>query len=287
MKNKIIIGLIVSLILAGTLIVYVSLPSVEEKVSRHDQIVEEQINEIRDKRDKALLPYDEEIQKLQDQIKLTEQLKQDELETYNKEINELKKLFSMQYKEKVEVACSEGQDRCEEMKKNILLPPAKAKTIDPIINKNDPVKLDKWFKSKHSPLNGYGWSFVEYAKKYKIDADFAVCVTWADSQSGKMLTTPNNWGNVGNNDRGDRIGYATPEEGIEAIYKVMTNRYLSNNNKIGEMSNGGRRVLGLPQSSAKNVFVYATSPVNWNNNVLHCMNEIKGVTVDENYQFRF
>ena len=96
-----------------------------------------------------------------------------------------------------------------------------------------------------------------------------------------MLTTPNNWSNVGNNDRGDRIGYETPQEGIEAIFKALTNQYQKNSNVIGHFSNGGRKVVGQHNSS-----VYATSDFNWNNNVKLCMIELKGEPIDERYNVR-
>ena len=43
-----------------------------------------------------------------------------------------------------------------------------------------------------------------------IDRDMVICIGFAESSLGKFLSTNNNIGNVGNNDRGDRIAYNNP-----------------------------------------------------------------------------
>lgn len=45
-----------------------------------------------------------------------------------------------------------------------------------------------------------------------IDRDMVICIAFAESTLGNYLSTSNNIGNVGNNDRGDRIAYGSPYE---------------------------------------------------------------------------
>ena len=265
--------------------------SLSKQTDEVDQRVIETMEELRSKRDAIVNPIKEEIVKKQDYFKQEE-------DKWNKKIDELKPLLSTKYRSQVEILCSEGSSDCEQLRRNITV--SSSSSIEAVLPKveaantvensphnfDDYTKLDKYFKSKYSPLNGYGYSFTKYAKQYGVDADLAVCITWADSSAGKNMTTTNNPGNVGNNDGGKRVGYKTMEAGIEAIFRVLNNRYLSSNNTLGELSNGGRVALGLPTSSAKNVFVYATSLTNWNRRTKECMGVLKGTPIDEMYKFR-
>ena len=118
--------------------------------------------------------------------------------------------------------------------------------------------------------------FYEYEKQYKIKKEAIVCIAWADSHLWKMLKSKNNIGNVGNNDRGDVVHFATIEKGIEAMFRVLNNKYLGHKQSIGSLSpwGGGTRPF------------YATSTENWNNNVLNCLNTILDSDIDENWNFR-
>ncbi len=118
--------------------------------------------------------------------------------------------------------------------------------------------------------------FYEYEKTYKIKKEAIVCIAWADSHLGKMLKSKNNIGNVGNNDRGDVVHFSTIEKGIEAMFRVLNNRYLGHKQSIGSLSPWG----------GGNAPFYATSPENWNNNVLNCLNTILDPSIDENWNFR-
>jgi hypothetical protein len=59
-----------------------------------------------------------------------------------------------------------------------------------------------------------------------IDRDMVICVAFAESTLGHYLATENNIGNVGNNDRGDRIAYATPYYGARLIPETLNNAFL-------------------------------------------------------------
>jgi len=118
--------------------------------------------------------------------------------------------------------------------------------------------------------------FIDFEQKYKIKKEAIVCIAWADSGLWKMLKSKNNIGNVGNNDRGDVIHFATIEKGIEAMFKVLNNKYLGHKQSIGSLSpwGGGTRPF------------YATSQENWNINVLNCLNTILDSSIDESWNFR-
>ena len=104
-----------------------------------------------------------------------------------------------------------------------------------------------------------------------------VCIAKADSNLGKSLKTTYNIGNVGNNDRGDEVHMSSIEEGIEAIAKTLNNQYLGTHSQVWQLSRGGGNLEGN---------VYASSPYNWNNNVINCLSEITEQQIDKNWNFR-
>ena len=120
-------------------------------------------------------------------------------------------------------------------------------------------------------------AFLRVGEHYGIEPSLLVCIAQADSSLGHNTKTQNNIGNVGNNDRGDTVSYATLEAGIEAIGQVLTNQYLGGYTMIGELSRGGGN-SGSP--------VYATSPYNWNKNVKLCLQDILQTDVNESFIFR-
>lgn len=109
-----------------------------------------------------------------------------------------------------------------------------------------------------------------------IDLDVGICIAFAESTLGNYLTTPNNVGNVGNNDRWDRVSFGTALAGARMIYETLNNAYLWKYNTIIELNGYGN----------KNGPKYATSPYNWQNNVIACLSKIKGYYVPDDYPFR-
>lgn len=109
-----------------------------------------------------------------------------------------------------------------------------------------------------------------------IDVDVGICIAFAESTLGRHLTTANNIGNVGNNDRWDRVAYQNPLVGAKLIYNTLNNVYLWHYNILLDY-NG----YGNPQG--KN---YATSRYNWQNNVTKCLTMIKGYYVPDDYPVR-
>lgn len=118
--------------------------------------------------------------------------------------------------------------------------------------------------------------FIDNETKYWVKKELAVCIAWADSHLGRALKSTNNIWNVGNNDRWQVVHYKTIEAWIEAIYRVLTNKYLWHKQSVWSLSVWG----GWSQPR------YATSLENWNNNVLNCLNTILDPTINKSRNFR-
>ena len=134
-----------------------------------------------------------------------------------------------------------------------------------------------------SLLNGYGvWIYKDLnfwesvAEWTNIDRDVVICIALAESTLGKYLTTSNNIWNVGNNDRWDRVAYDTPYAWARLIPLTLNNQYLWWYHTINQLSRYGN----------EDWKIYASSPINWQRNVMKCLSKIKWYTVPEDYPFR-
>ena len=132
-------------------------------------------------------------------------------------------------------------------------------------------------------LNWYGvgvykeldfWnSVVEWTN---IDRDVVICIWVAESTLWKYLTTSNNIWNVWNNDRWDRVAYNTPYAWARLIPLTLNNQYLWWYHTINQLS----RYWNAEWK------IYASSPINWQTNVMKCLSKIKWYTVPEDFPFR-
>jgi len=118
--------------------------------------------------------------------------------------------------------------------------------------------------------------WVRVGNKHWIRAEVLVCIAKADSSLGRELKTTNNFGNVWNNDRWDRVHFDTAIQWINAIGRVLNNKYLGHKQSIGSLSVWG----------GGNAPFYATSPENWNNNVLNCLSQIHNKQITEDFMIR-
>lgn len=109
-----------------------------------------------------------------------------------------------------------------------------------------------------------------------IDRDMVICVAFAESTLGNYLSTSNNIWNVWNNDRWDRIAYWSPYEWARLIAHTLNNNYLWWYHTINQLSR-------YWNTDGK---IYASSPINWQTNVLKCLSKIKWYTVPEDFPFR-
>ena len=132
-------------------------------------------------------------------------------------------------------------------------------------------------------LNSYGvWVYRELdfwnsvVEWTNIDRDVVICIWVAESTLWQYLTTSNNIGNVGNNDRWDRVAYDTPYAWARLIPLTLNNQHLWWYHTINQLSR-----YGNPDWK-----IYASSPINWQTNVMKCLSKIKWYTVPEDFPFR-
>jgi hypothetical protein len=92
-----------------------------------------------------------------------------------------------------------------------------------------------------------------------------ICVAFAESTLGRYLSTNANIGNVGNNDRGDRVPFTSAYAGARAIPLTLNNAYLGKYHTINQLSRYGN----------KDGKIYASSPINRQTNVMKCLSQIK------------
>ena len=137
-------------------------------------------------------------------------------------------------------------------------------------------------------LSLYGhniWQWEAQSKNIKIEV--LVCIARADSHLWYALKSENNIGNIGNNDRWDVIHFDTLDDWIKAMATMWLNgTYLKNYNIIWELSQWGRTALWLKGCAEKWEYCYATSPENWNNNIINCLSLIHMKQIDETFTFR-
>jgi len=78
-------------------------------------------------------------------------------------------------------------------------------------------------------------------------------------------------------------------EGWQALIDTLNNKYISGIEIVGHLSQGGRYAIGSMYDCANAPApykCYATSPENWNKNVLRALSVIYNVDVYENFTFR-
>jgi len=132
--------------------------------------------------------------------------------------------------------------------------------------------LNGYWVGVYKELNFWN-SVVEWTN---IDRDVVICIWVAESTLGQYLTTSNNIWNVGNNDRWDRVAYDTPYAWARLIPLTLNNQHLGKYHTINQLSR-----YGNPDWK-----IYASSPINWQTNVMKCLSKIKWYTVPEDFPFR-
>ena len=130
---------------------------------------------------------------------------------------------------------------------------------------------------------------VQAAQQNGIRPEIVFAISWADSACGNALSTPNNYGNINNNDRGNRVGFFTPLAGYKAIIQTLDNKYIGLNTNIGQLSGGGRIKIQAQHGCSDAVMgykCYATSIENWHNNIKRALHVILNEQVPNNFKFR-
>ena len=107
--------------------------------------------------------------------------------------------------------------------------------------------------------------FIDAGKEYNIKPEVILCIARADTDLWRAMKSKNNIWNVGNNDRWNIVEYATMREWIFKIWEALNNWYLGNKKFIQDLSR-----YGNCENDCK--YIYASSPENWENNVMNCLN---------------
>lgn len=132
-------------------------------------------------------------------------------------------------------------------------------------------------------LDTYGfWPFAsltlwqDAAAGHAVDLDMGICIATAESSMWRNLSSAWNVGNVGNNDRWDRLDLWSALEWASLIFYALNNEHLGRWHTIYELSWYGNKVGPI----------YASSEINWQTNVMKCLTAIKGYRVPEEYPIR-
>jgi len=108
-----------------------------------------------------------------------------------------------------------------------------------------------------------------------IDPIFGICIGFAETSFRNFKTTYN-IGNVWNDDSWNTVTYGSPLAWVKALYNVLNNQYLWGYYTINELSRFWNT----------DWYIYASSPYNWQKNIMKCMSAIYDYPVPEDYPFR-
>lgn len=141
---------------------------------------------------------------------------------------------------------------------------------------NTPAQRISSFLSKYVPEPYNDISLRLQASKGKwIDPYFGVCIGRAET-SYKHFKSTNNIGNVWNDDSGNTQEFQTPQEWIAAIFQVLNNSYLWKYYTMNQLSRYGN----------DDGYIYASSSLNRQTNIMSCLSAIYWYSVPEDYPFR-
>lgn len=139
------------------------------------------------------------------------------------------------------------------------------------------VERQKYLLQTYATSDFNDWNmWVEESVDAGIDPSFMMCVWLAETSLGRALKTQYNIGNVGNTDSGGTYTFASPREWVYWMTKTFNNKYLSRYNSINELSRYGNQTGPI----------YASSPINWHNNLVRCLSALKWEQVPDDFKFR-
>ena len=150
--------------------------------------------------------------------------------------------------------------------------------------------IDDWVK-KHCTKDTY--DIVDkvkwYAEYQGVRPEVVFAISWADSNCGKRLKSKNNFGNVGNNDRGDTVAYKNAFSGWKALVDALNNDNMRGLQKIGHLSGGGRKqipTIHTCDNAPAPHKCYATTI--YANHINNMVRALKGMNIkaDANYPIR-
>lgn len=115
------------------------------------------------------------------------------------------------------------------------------------------------------------WEFAKLSVRedasnwHYVDMDLWICIAVAETSLWRNFASARNVGNVGNNDRWDRIDFGSATEWASMIYYALENKHLWWYYTLDKFSGYGNT----------DGAIYASSPINWQTNVTRCLTSIK------------
>lgn len=119
----------------------------------------------------------------------------------------------------------------------------------------------------------------EYEDKWKVKEWMLLCIAVAETSGWKFGAWQNNIGNVGNNDRWDRVQFNGLADSLNAIWQTLNNRYLWQTQTLGCLSRAWN-------CSENTKYIYASSQWNWERNMTSCLSTIYGTDINADFNFR-
>lgn len=139
------------------------------------------------------------------------------------------------------------------------------------------IERQKDLLSRYAGTAFNNWNiWVEEALDSNLDPSFVMCIWLAETGLGRHLKTGYNVWNVGNTDSGATKTFAWPRDGIAWMTRTLNNKYLGKYNAISQLSRYGNNSGPI----------YASSPINWHNNIVRCMSALKWKSIQDDYNFR-
>ncbi len=146
-----------------------------------------------------------------------------------------------------------------------------------VIRGETEIDRQKYLLKHYAAQSFQDWDvWTEEAVGAKVDPSFLMCIGLAESGLGRNLKTPFNVGNIGNTDSGGTTDYVSARDGVYWMGKTLNNKYLGDYQRISDLSRWGNKTGAI----------YASSPKNWQENVVRCLSSLKGRFVEDGYLFR-
>lgn len=131
--------------------------------------------------------------------------------------------------------------------------------------------------SKYATSEFNNWDmWVEEAVDGNIDPSFLMCIGLAESWLGRNLKTSYNVWNIGNTDSGSTWEFPNARSWVYRMAKTLNNQFLWDYKEMSKLSRYGNKTGSI----------YASSPINWHNNMVKCLQALKAEHIPDNFNFR-
>lgn len=139
------------------------------------------------------------------------------------------------------------------------------------------IERQKDLLSKYATSDFNNWDmWVEESVDAKIDPSFMMCIWLAESWLGRNLKTSYNVWNIWNTDSGGTWDFDNPRNWVYWMGKTLNNQFLWKYTTMDKLSRYWN----------KDGSIYASSPINWQNNIVRCLSALKDTHIDDKFEFR-